>query len=83
MVTKRLKQLFIETLSQIYWLLPTGFTNVEMIIIVLMSLLDKLDQKMPTCISYEKGLSDSKMKPKWYIKFHLWEKDQDQIYMDV
>ena len=48
-----------------------------------MSLLDKLDQKMPTCISYEKGLSDSKMKPKWYIKFHLWEKDQDQIYMDV
>ena len=47
MVIKVSKWLFIETLRQIFWLVSTGFTNFETLILVLMSLLLKLNQKRP------------------------------------
>ena len=46
-VIKGSKQLFIETLRQIYWALSTGFTNSEIIIPVLTPLLLKFGQKTP------------------------------------
>ena len=41
------KECFIETLRQIYWVLSTGCTNSEILILVLISLLIKLGLKRP------------------------------------
>ena len=48
-VIKGLKKLLLEVLRQIFWLLITGFTNFEILILVLASLLLKLRQKRPGC----------------------------------
>ena len=45
MMMKGWKWLFIEALRQIYWVLSTGFTNPEILILVLASLSLKLSKK--------------------------------------
>ena len=76
MLIKWPKQLFIETLRKIYWLLSTGFTNSKTVILVLTSLLLKWVKKAPyfhvLCEWCLKNCSDPKMKPNWHIKYNLW-----------
>lgn len=71
-VTKRSKQIFIETLREIYWLLETGFTKFEILILVLTSLLLKLGPKFAYLVrKVIKGLKRSKKKPNWHISLTI------------
>ena len=67
---------FIKTLRQIYWLLSTGFTNFEVLILVLTSLLLKLGQKRPKFAylvqKLKEGLKWSQTETNWSIKYNLW-----------
>ena len=54
-------------MRQIYWLLSTSFTNVEILILALTSLLIKVGQKSQitkSCISYAKGYRGNKVIPR-------------------